>query len=192
MGIKNGFFSDILQKMMRRDNLLILILSGILIFIVAMPTGQQKQKQMETTEALMQESMQRDYASDMEKRLKKILERMDGVGTCEVMITLKASEELIVEKDIVQNHTDTKEQDLNGGSRSILQSQSSPSTIFESKSGENIPYVVMTIPPKAEGVVVAAQGAENGKVRKNISDMIQVLFHIDAHRIKVGKMETSG
>lgn len=39
-----------------------------------------------------------------------------------------------------------------------------------------------------EGVVVCAKGAGNGKVAKNISEVIQALFGIEAHKIKIVKM----
>ena len=39
-----------------------------------------------------------------------------------------------------------------------------------------------------EGVVVCAKGAENGKVAKNISEVIQALFGLEAHKIKIAKM----
>lgn len=39
-----------------------------------------------------------------------------------------------------------------------------------------------------EGVAVSAKGADNGKVAKNISEVIQALFGLDAHKIKIAKM----
>ena len=39
-----------------------------------------------------------------------------------------------------------------------------------------------------EGVVVCAKGAANGKVAKNISEVIQALFGLEAHKIKIAKM----
>lgn len=39
-----------------------------------------------------------------------------------------------------------------------------------------------------EGVAVSAKGAGNGKVAKNISEVIQALFGLDAHKIKIAKM----
>lgn len=39
-----------------------------------------------------------------------------------------------------------------------------------------------------EGVAVCAEGAGNGKVAKNISEVIQALFGLDAHKIKIAKM----
>ena len=65
--------------------------------------------------------------------------------------------------------------------------------------GENT--VMITLKPSAkntyyssastmeiEGVVVCARGAANGKVTKNISEVIQALFGLEAHKIKIAKM----
>ena len=47
--------------------------------------------------------------------------------------------------------------------------------------------MVKTLQPKVEGVLVIAEGAGNSVVKKNISEAVEVLFGIDAHRIKVAK-----
>ena len=49
------------------------------------------------------------------------------------------------------------------------------------------PYIVKTLQPDVEGVLVVAEGADDSIVKKNISEAVQVLFGIDVHRIKVAK-----
>lgn len=49
-------------------------------------------------------------------------------------------------------------------------------------------YMTTDKTPQIEGVVVCAKGASNGKVAKNISEVIQALFGIEAHKIKIVKM----
>ena len=44
-----------------------------------------------------------------------------------------------------------------------------------------------TLQPEVEGVLVVAEGADSSVVKKNITEAVEVLFGIDAHRIKVGK-----
>ena len=43
--------------------------------------------------------------------------------------------------------------------------------------------------PIVEGVTVVAQGGGNAEVQKNISDVIQALFGVEAHKIIVVKMK---
>ena len=40
-----------------------------------------------------------------------------------------------------------------------------------------------------EGVSVVAEGGDSALVQKNISEVIQALFGIEAHKIKVVKMK---
>lgn len=56
-------------------------------------------------------------------------------------------------------------------------------------SGNNEPYVVKTLLPKVKGVVVVAQGAGTGNINRNITDMVQALFNVEAHKVKVVKMD---
>lgn len=56
------------------------------------------------------------------------------------------------------------------------------------KATQNTGYMTTNKTPEVEGVVVCAQGAGNGKAAKNISEVIQALFGIEAHKIKIVKM----
>lgn len=58
-----------------KNQLLIGLLIGVLLLIVAIPTGKTGEKE--------------NYSTDMEKRLESILGDMEGVGTVKVMITTK-------------------------------------------------------------------------------------------------------
>lgn len=190
------------KKWFRRDNLLIIILSGVLLFIIALPaeekaggqSDQNSNEQVQNTGASGNagaETMaisQDEQASDLEERLEKVLTEMAGVGKVKVMITLKSSEELVVEKDDTMVRSNTNENDSAGGSRMVNQVDMAPSTVYRTKGSESEPYVVKTISPRVEGVVVVAQGGGNGVVNKNITEMVQALFGVEAHKVKVVKM----
>lgn len=188
------------KKWFRRDNLLILILSGVLLFIIVLPTGDgnsaKKQKSAQVRTESTQENVrqqgetetQGNDVSELEKRLEGVISQMAGIGKVKVMITLQSSEELIVEKDEPVERSNTNETDSAGGSRLITQMDSAPSTVFRTVGNDSEPYVVKTLSPKVEGVVVVAQGAGNGTVDKNITEMVQALFGVEAHKVKVVKM----
>jgi len=183
--------SEELKKWFRKDNLLVLILAGILVFVIALPT-EKKTKNTENGKEEVEAQVQieqKDYVTELERRLQDILEQMEGVGRAQVLITLQTSEELVVEKDLVKNHSATDEEDDSGGIRTITQLQNSESTVYETQSGESAPYVIKTIFPKVEGVVVAAQGAGEGTVNKNITEMVETLFGVEAHKVKVVKLK---
>lgn len=200
----------VVRKWFQRDNLMILILSGVLLFIIALPTNKGAEKASETgwesvpvsekgegalaEEAGESEKLQstREYCAYLEKRLESTLEDVAGAGRVKVMITLEASEELVVEKDKPVNRSHTDEQDSQGGSRTASQTDIREATVYTTENGKSDPYVVKTLLPRVEGVVVVAQGAGSGTVNKSITEMVQALFDVEAHKIKVVKMETAG
>lgn len=108
----------IFQGKWNKNHLLIFLLIGILLMVIAIPTGETQINNAENT--------------DLEKRLEGILEGMEGVGNVNVMITLQ-------EDDVV------------------------------------------------EGVAIVAEGGNNAVVVRNITEVVQALFHVDSHKIKVIK-----
>lgn len=196
-----------MTKWLRKDNLLILLLSGVLLVVIALPTGKSSQRQ-QTDVAQGQtadspagivrnsdsgstcfEDME-EYAAYLERRLEDMLSHISGVGAVQVMITLKASQELVLEKDQQTQSSNTTEEDNQGGRRYVGQVNQSESTVYHS-SGNNEPYVVKTLLPQVEGVVVVAQGAGTGNINRNITDVVQALFDVEIYKVKVVKMEDS-
>lgn len=197
-------------KAFKKDQLLIIILSGVLLMIIAWPVKDESEKisakatsvKTDTYNAnnnVTEDSVEviadsiatdEDYITIMEEKVEKILSSMDRVGKAEVAITLKNSGEKIVEKDLPITRSNTDEQDSQGGSRIVSSVDSGETTIYETESGKTTPYVVKTISPQVEGVLVVCEGAGVGEVSKNITDAIEVLFGIEPHKIKVVKMKT--
>lgn len=193
-----------MTKWLRKDNLLILLLLGILLVVIALPTEKSSQKEEGTAggtsgssgnsavgaaESTRITSME-EYTAYLENRLEETLSRISGVGRVQVMITLEATEELVVEKDQQTQSSNTTEEDSQGGSRYVYQSDRSENTVYHS-SGSNEPYVVKTLMPEVSGVVVVAQGAGTGQISKDITDVVQALFGVEAHKVKVVKMDSS-
>ena len=193
------------KKWFRKDNLIVLILTGVLLVIIALPVGDGRKKEsgaeeeregssaMDTDESENREESYSDemYARRLEQRLKELLSGMEGVGQVKVMITLESSPEVVVEKDRSIVRSSTEENDAQGGSRAVSQTQTQETTVFDTDDGVDKPYVVKTLPPKVEGVVVVAQGAGSGTVDRTIVEMVQALFGLEAHKVKVVKMEIS-
>ena len=185
-----------MEKWFRKENLIVMILIGILLIVIALPTKENKDAEekddlVQREESWMQlENENRsgtnaensvissnedcsvgaefkntvEYIETLEKKLEEILSHIQGIGEVYVMITLQESEEVVVEKDL------TKEQEQ---------------TIYETEGSNAVPYVAKTIFPKVEGVVVVAQGAGTGKNTQNIIEIVQALFDIAVHKIKV-------
>ena len=199
-----------IRKWFRRANFIVLVLTGILLVIIALPTGggtekakeggefggtdnivsfsgtaSGRQETDENTEAAGEEV----YAAYLEERLTALLSKMAGVGKVEVMITLKSSRELVVEKEQPVSRSSTSESDSQGGNRNISQVDSRESTVYRTEGGTSEPYVVKTLSPEIEGVLVVAEGAGSGIVNRTIVEAVQALFGVEAHKVKVVKME---
>ena len=202
---------------LRKDQLLIMILVGILLCVISLPTKKgdsgtgisgvksnvsdssyatiENHKQVQDTEVKgIQPEGDYDlsYTGYWEEKLKQSLSRIDGAGEVEVLITLKESEERILSKDVPEEISETVEEDAEGGSRTITQRKWEESTIYTvNEAGQNVPYVCKIIQPVIEGVVVIVQGGDSEVVKQNIIETIQVLFGIDANKIRVVKMKTN-
>ncbi len=198
-------------KWFRRDNLLILVLLGVLLFIIALPvkkedpaaadteiteqynagiftsSGQKDAGQQDVVEtqtrAVTAESPE-EYTAYLEGKLKKMLESVRGLGEVEVMITLESSEERIVEKDMTAERSQTEEQDSAGGTRTVSSSNTGYQTVYQ-ENNQGSPFVVKTLTPKVEGVLVVAEGAGKGNMTSEITQIAQALFGVEAHKVKV-------
>lgn len=185
------------HKKIRKDQCLILVLTGILLCVIALPVKDDKKLSVtdETvTTGLRKDEIRMDsgeeYTDDWEKRLEETLSCIEGAGKVRVLITLRESESRVVEKDKVEESSDTVERDSTGGTRSIMEQKEDGRTVFApDAAGQNVPYVVKTTAPVVEGVVVVAQGADNSLVKQEIIASVQVLFNLDVNKIRVVKMK---
>ena len=199
-----------IRKWFHKDNLIILVLAGILLFVIALPTkSETDEKSAAQTESSLvkgkaggaameagsttghnaEESDLDVYRVKQETRLKELLESMEGVGNVEVMLTFMSSEELVVEKDAPTVRSNTVEKDGEGGNRTISQFESEDTTVYSSVDGDSTPYVIKTLNPRVEGAFIVAQGATNSEVSRNITEAVCALFGVEAHRVKVVDME---
>ncbi|MCM1327208.1 MAG: hypothetical protein NC094_11165 [Bacteroidales bacterium] len=196
------------QWFKKRDNLVILVLAGILLFIIALPvkTGEKSENGRQGEEAADLNAIkdsrktqgelytytdfsEDEYRKKLERELEEILSNAYGVGKVRAMITLSASPEIVIEKDNAYSRSQTNEADSEGGSRIITQTEEQESTVYKAEGSDSIPYVVKTLFPQVKGVVVVAQGAGKGSVDKNITEIVQALFDLEANEVKVVKMQ---
>lgn len=197
-----------------KNNLLVLVLAGVLLMVIALPidNGKKDEKASEKESGASENANNsgylyaeeenagvqgqlymgsaEEYTAMMEQKLEELLGQMEGAGEVRVIITLRSSSEKIVEKDAPVLRTDTAEADSGGGTRTVNSVETGESTVYVNEGSYSEPYVIKTISPQVEGVVVLAEGAGSGSVSKNIVDVIQVLFGIDAHQVKVIKLGT--
>ena len=186
-------------KNLKKDQLLILLLAGILLMVIAVPAGKTKEhassasdgntgKTVRGTSDGTDEEM---YTTYLEDRLSRILSQIEGAGEVKVMITLKSSAEKVLDKDTESDQETVTAEDSQGGTR---QASKKENTVYASDSdsttqGSGSPYVSKELSPEIEGVVVIADGGGNAVVKENISSAVQALFDIEPHKIRIMKKQ---
>lgn len=184
------FMQKIKEKKLKRSDWMILVLAGILILIIALPTDTKEKKQAEEAkENISKENNTMGASKDeIERKLEDILEKIDGAGDVKVMITYQDSGTQVVEKDKNTSENSLEESDSTGGVRSTKEQQLQESTVYEEADAGNTPFVSKELLPKVEGILIVASGGDNQKVKQNISEAVLALFQVEAHRIKIVKM----
>jgi len=181
------------------NKLIILLLVGVLLLVIAWPTGgtgtgtgnNDTATESYDTVGAVEEAALEAYITNQEARLTAIIGVIEGAGKVSVMITAKSSGELVVEKDVDTSSSTLEENDSSGGNRTTNEANHSESTIFtDDSTGQSVPYVVKEIEPQIEGIVVVAEGGGDLNVVNEITDAIGVLFDVPVHKIKVVKMNS--
>lgn len=181
-------------KKINKTYLIVAALAGILLLVIVIPVddGKEEEQLTETganSTVLEQSESDTAYRKSLERQLKLTLGAMDGVGEVEVMITFQDSGEAVVEKDLTRNEEQTDEADQAGTKRENQVISEKQETVYTQKSSsDSTPFVTKAVKPKVEGVLVVAKGADSPVVVKNISDAVLALFPVQAHKIKVVKM----
>lgn len=133
-----------------------------------------------------------EYEAVLERRVKEVLNRVDGVGAVDVLIVLKSSEERVYRTDGKSSHATTREQDSSGGSREIDEQQEERSTVLSSGGGGmdgsgSGPLLEKELRPEISGIIISAEGGGSPAVQAEITGAMEALFGLPAHKIKVLK-----
>ena len=118
-----------------------------------------------------------EYTNQLEKRLKSLISSIDGVGECEVMITLENTTESVYATDV----------EIKNNDNSI--DQNDKYVIYDSEKGET-PVLIKEYLPKVQGVTIVCSGGENTAVKEKIIQSVTSLFNIPTNRVSVSKIKS--
>ena len=193
-GIRSG------DKLPKKNQLLILLLSGILLLVIVFPVpdsgagdsaaGSAGSLSADSTaaDAAADTSGTGEYEAYLEEKTAQTLRQVSGVGEVTVMITLKSGGQKIIEKDQSNTVQTTEEEDSSGGTRAVEDQSSDKTSIYtQGADGSSAPYVSKELSPEIEGVVIIADGGDDAVVIQNITEAVQALFGVEAHKIKIMK-----
>ena len=128
------------------------------------------------------------YEHELEKRLEQILGGMEGITSVDVMITLSATSEKVLEKSI---QLEENKQEIEKGSGESLEKSVTSSlnkkneALLTGNTSGSMPYIIKEMSPSIQGVVGAAKGNITQTKIRDISEAVQALIGIEAHKIKV-------
>lgn len=180
-----------------KETMLIIFLSGILIFVILLPTGNnagsyvsRKNQKTERTDAAgsmqtggnekNETSSADEYRRGLERELEEFLSSVAGVGEVKVLIYMKNSQEYIVEKDIPVSNS------VNGEGSELRKEEATVYTTDE--SGNEVPFIAQTRRPEIGGVVISAKGAANEAVKLQIVRLVMALYGVEANKVEVLQM----
>ncbi|BBH21115.1 stage III sporulation protein AG [Paenibacillus baekrokdamisoli] len=121
----------------------------------------------------------------LEIRLKEILEKIVGVGSVDVLLTIDSTEEVVVERNDKESQQVTNETDKSGGKRNMTSITKDGQVVLYQTSNSQSPIIQKRIKPKIRGVLIVAKGAENMTVRHLIMDAVEKGINVPVNRISV-------
>lgn len=127
------------------------------------------------------------YRSDLESRCESILSKVDGAGAVSVRITLAGSSSREYAEDFLVEERTSEEQASSQTKRSSERRQTRDvvlSTDPASGRGQ-VPVLVREQAPRIAGVLVAAPGAADSGVKRELARAAQTLLGVPAHRVMV-------
>lgn len=138
--------------------LCLILLLGISLIIVSIPSGKTK-KNTQSTETTAKEDSTDLYVKKQERRLVNALKHVEGVGKVKVMITVNSSKEAVVNKDSPYEQSSSEKE------KTVKEDEQ---TVLVEEDGKKVPYVIKEVEPVVEGVVVVAQGGGNDIIKNQI------------------------
>lgn len=190
----NELFGGMKISKEKKEKVVIGFLIGVFFLLIATPVSSvSKKKSVVTDNKGIQEEIKQTvnadsdaYISQLENKLEKTIQAMEGVGEVEVMITLKNNGEKILEKDLIyESNLESLQEDGKTEEKNVI--KNNPETVLVETSGDTSPIVVSEKYPEIEGVLVVCQGGNNADVEVHIKEAVQALFSVDAHKIVVCK-----
>ena len=125
---------------------------------------------------------------DLETELEDILESIDGVGKVKVLIKYSESSSVVAMYNETTSKSTTKENDGDGGSKDVKETENKKEIAYTDENGENKPITEKVTMPVIEGAVITAQGAKDAGVKSSIVSAVEAVTGLAVHKIQVFEM----
>lgn len=169
------------------NNLLIILVVSIIFLIVSKKLVSPKENIMDNSNKDFSNEMIRDleedYSEYLEKKLANTLEKIEGVGEVNVMITLENSIEKVTATNTTQISESVIENDSEGGTRKSNREDLTTQVLTRGSDGSLL--VVKEIKPSINGVIVIAKGADEPDIKETIYEAVKTVLGIKGNKVQV-------
>ena len=125
------------------------------------------------------------YQGSLEKQLESVLGQIKGAGQVSVMLTLASSNDVEVASNTQATSRTTEEKDPSGTSKlTTEETHSSQPVMARNTSGDSV-VKLKELTPEISGVVVIASGASDPKMQASLTQAVQTILSLPAHRVRV-------
>ncbi|MCR5542133.1 MAG: stage III sporulation protein AG [Ruminococcus sp.] len=117
-----------------------------------------------------------DFRKRTERELKELLEQIEGVGECEVMISLESSTEYIYAENIsrfTEDNADRRSEKLD------------EDIVITENGGTRQPLIRKVIDPQIGGVVIVCEGGGDISINERVQKAVSTALNISSTRVCV-------
>ena len=163
-----------LEKLKGAKYVLLVLLAGLVLLLL--PTGREEKAGQDPPE---DSGLKTDAAGDLEARLEDILSLIDGAGQVRVLLTAADDGERVLARD-----TETASESRDGETRT----ESAETSVVIQRTGGSEPVEITCRAPRYRGAVVAAQGADDARVRLELLEAVKAATGLSGDVIRIVKM----
>ena len=160
----------------KRRILLAVGVAGILLIAASELLPRRSTPQEEPTDTATLSASQVEQA--LEERITALLSRTEGVGQCQVMVTLEHGAQFVYATD--QSTTATAGEQTSGSEKTL---------VVETDAGP-VGLLVTEVQPAVKGVAVICDGGGDPAVQERVSALVTAALDISARRVCVAKRVT--
>ena len=176
------------DKQKQIENIVVFIIILIITVLIinnmwSSGENESKQDKADTTKVLAKTSSSQQ--DDLESNLEDILETINGVGKVKVLIKYSESSTVVAMYNETISESITKENDGNGGSKDVKESENKKEIVYTDEDGTNKPITEKVVMPVIEGAIITAQGASNVNIKTSIVSAVEAVTGLPVHKIQV-------
>ncbi len=123
-----------------------------------------------------------EYCDYLENKIKIFIEKIEGAGKTEVIITLSETTEYIYatdDKDVRKNNDNSDD------------STFEKDYVIIENNNNDVGLLIKTIEPKIRGVAISCEGGDNLNVQQQIYSTIEAILDISTSNISISKLSFS-